>query len=367
MNKLKLIHTISDIHFGVKRDERLYEKLEKYFINEIDNDETDLVIVAGDLYDKILKGSDPAMFYAITFINLLCDKATKRGFSIRIIKGTKTHDSNQLRLFKHLESRQNIDFKIIETVQEEEIKGLKVLYIPEEYIEDKEEYYKNYLNDEKRYDIIFFHGNVDFVSYSGKITSERNVKNAPTFKTSEFINSAYLSLGGHVHTGDSFDNKIFYTGSFEAFCFGEPDNKGFLKTTFDPETKEYEVTRIFNEESEKFLTIDFNKDLEGSLEDKIETIEEMKKQFKNVRIICEDAESNREIIEGLKNVSGEGVKIKISNGKNKKEKSEFDYILKRELPMDKTIQRYIEQTQNKKISLKNINNFIKEEKDEEND
>ena len=58
--------------------------------------------------------------------------------------GTRSHDKDQLEIFeiekKYLED--DIDMKIFRTVSSEKIfDDLEVLYVPEEYVSDKDEYY----------------------------------------------------------------------------------------------------------------------------------------------------------------------------------------------------------------------------------
>ena len=52
-NKLK-IFVISDIHFGIKDSSKLFNELNEIFIPKL-NETVDAVIIAGDLFDRILK------------------------------------------------------------------------------------------------------------------------------------------------------------------------------------------------------------------------------------------------------------------------------------------------------------------------
>ena len=97
-----------------------------------------------------------------------------------MIQGTKSHDLNQLQIFKHYEDDEDLDFRIIETVQDEEILGLKVLYVPEEYPENSDEYYSAY--KQNKYNIMFAHTTFDFVAQPGQIEiSKKDTHTAPGY------------------------------------------------------------------------------------------------------------------------------------------------------------------------------------------
>src|SRR5699024_6265551 len=90
-------------------------------------------------------------------------------------------------------------------------------------------------------------------------------------------------VGGHIHTGDTYKNKIFYTGSFSRFNFGEPEKKGFVNYTYDTVTKEYEVKHIENTLAPEYVTVKLQ-DLDGSLEEKLDKIKTLREGYENVRI-----------------------------------------------------------------------------------
>ena len=97
---------IADIHFCKKDDEGLYARLKKYFIAKIEEEKDDLdyIVIAGDLFDRILKWNEIGSNIVLRFIEELIGLSIKYDFKIRILKGTKTHDFNQLNNFKYLES-----------------------------------------------------------------------------------------------------------------------------------------------------------------------------------------------------------------------------------------------------------------------
>jgi len=358
---------IGDIHFGKKDDVLLYEQLKKYFISKIEKEgETlDYIIIAGDLFDRVIKLNEIGSNLCIKFVLDLIGLSVKYDFKLRILKGTKTHDFNQLNNFKSVESKYYPRFRIINTVEEEEIfPEVFFLYIPEEYVDDPEDYYKEFFNLEKEtaYDMIFFHGTFDFVGYVPNIESERHIKNAPVFKAEEISNIVYgKAIGGHIHTRHIYQNKIEYVSSFTRFAFGEDKPKGFVEVLYSQETLNCTSKFIENEDAPKYVTFNME-DFEGTLEDKFKLIAELKKEYKNIRIIAKDLTD--EDVSAMKGIvaNDEGVKLDIKR-KDIEDSidEEFMFIINREYDLPTTIQKYIKITHDKDLSIDEINNTIKEE------
>ena len=160
--------SINDIHFGIRDSKRVYEELQivKDFLN---NNEVDMLTLNGDYFDCKLSVGDPATFYAVAFFDELIKIVREKKIIFRVLQGTKSHDLNQLQIFKHYEEDLSLDFRIIETAESEELFDgqFKVLYIPEEYPENCDEYYSEYKKE--KYNILFMHGTWDFVAMPGQI------------------------------------------------------------------------------------------------------------------------------------------------------------------------------------------------------
>jgi DNA repair exonuclease SbcCD nuclease subunit len=187
--------SISDIHFGDGDPVKLYEELDTEFfvyVKRIAKD-LDLITMAGDLFHRKLSMNEISSKLVLKFVDKLLEICYENDIKLRFIKGTTTHDFNQLDNFKHHEL--NFDFRIINTVECEEIfPDVYALYIPEEYMENPEEYYSEYLPpaDGAKYDIIVGHGTFDFVAFENQQQeSERPIKNAPVFKYKDFDEYAY--------------------------------------------------------------------------------------------------------------------------------------------------------------------------------
>ena len=187
---------IGDIHVGKKDDRRLADELEKHFTEYIklhhEREGLELIVVAGDLFDRIVRLNEFAGIYAVSFMRNLVEWSYDNNILVRILKGTKTHDYNQLDALNDIE-KDYPNFKIIRKVEKEDMilndNNFNVLYLPEEYPTDPDNYYEEYFNvEDKTYDMIFGHGMIDFVAFTGyEDDSENPVRHTPTHKADELI------------------------------------------------------------------------------------------------------------------------------------------------------------------------------------
>ena len=140
---------INDSHFGVKESKRIYDELQQFKDFIEGSDDLNCVIINGDYFDCKLSIGDPASFYAVNFFSELIKIVRYKKLALRVLQGTRSHDLNQLQIFKHYEEDLTLDFQIIERAYEDELCGMKVLYLPEEYPEDCDEYYANFKDENK--------------------------------------------------------------------------------------------------------------------------------------------------------------------------------------------------------------------------
>jgi hypothetical protein len=180
------------------------------------------------------------------------------GTKLRVLKGTITHDHNQLDNFKHLEADAT-NFRIINNAEYEELMDdLHVLYIPEEYPEDQKEYYSQFFDtlEGGKYDFIFGHGTYEFEAFKCQVfESERPIKSAPVFSEKEFINYCNYSFFNHIHRRSSYKERIFYNGSFSRTAFGEEDPKGFHYIEYDPDKCKAVIKFIVNTDAPTYTTV----------------------------------------------------------------------------------------------------------------
>ena len=247
MEKTYVGAVISDIHAGAVNAEVLLNELECSFLKYLKSLKIlDFVVITGDLFDNKLSLNSEHTKYVFVFLKKLIDICVSHNAKLRIIKGTEFHDNRQLDIFKVLYSS-NVDLKIYDTVSTEELfPNVNVLYIPEEYMPDKDTYYREYFS--KKYDMIFGHGLVNEVAFVAKMQeSEVTMNKAPIFKSDTLLDICRGPIFfGHIHKSQIIKERLFYVGSFTRWIFGEEEPKGFMMTAYTPETSKFEVEFIEN-------------------------------------------------------------------------------------------------------------------------
>lgn len=339
------VAAISDIHIGAQHANVLKEQLENYFLNVLENEKPDLVVICGDLIDHKLSFNSTDSKLAIDLIEELSKK-----YPVRLLKGTRTHDLDQLNNFIYLENKEGVNFKLYNKMISEEIAGYKFLFMPEEYMEDYFEHYSDLLSD--TYDIGFFHGTWNFAGYTNQLQeSERPIKHAPLFKVKELTNVARMFVGGHIHTSQQYEN-VLYTGSFSRWCMGEEEDKGFYILEIDD--NEINKTFYVNNLARKYVTLDVNQLIaneEMTLDQKINYIEEAKKNKDIYKLrIKFDSDGNDVDTTFIKDYFSKDSNVKVSvtnttkemeNREEEKLTDEYSFIFKREYDMPTMISMYL--------------------------
>lgn len=259
---------LSDLHFGHKRipGEHIYNNLKTYAYPKLK--ECDVCILCGDTFHSLLDFNNPVSKYVILFINELFYLSIQYNFSIRILRGTYSHDRNQLSFIQKCAYRytnnNKIDLKIYDTisVDSEMINNTKldILYLPDDLHYKNEDELFDYiytLFSEKnisKVDIVVGHGYCQYVVPFGNMVSSLVYS---THKLKSI--SRYGAYFGHVHTPSIYTDKddwfIVYIGSFERMRYGEEENKGFIYTEYNNACVN---TFIVNENTIPFISFTSN-------------------------------------------------------------------------------------------------------------
>jgi len=372
---------ISDLHFGNQKlkGKDLYNELKENFLNYyedivLENNSLEeplrlMVILGGDIFDNKINYNDDDAKYVLKFIDDIVEisQLNKHKFLpiIRVIQGTLSHDLMQLSTFTYLEQRENLNFRVITTAQEEIIDDdFNVLYLPEEYMEDQTSYYKDLFN--KKYSAIFGHGTFDFTEFpNSTIESEKPLKNAPVYNSILLSNlSKTFIFFGHIHIADEKDN-IYYAGSFSRWHYGEEAPKGFLVGILDSEDNEYEVHRIENDLAPSYPTVKLSDYFDSEtidIEELTNIIKQIKQDKKNVRIINDtvlNLAESKMIQENFK--FDDDIKI-VNKHKQVLEDEDrdptFDFILKKEFSVSETIKRFVKIKRNLDLDINLIEEAI---------
>lgn len=273
-----------DIHWGHNDPEMLYRELKQGLYAYIEkNRHIDYVFIQGDYFHKKLSATDIAYKLGMKFFYELLTLCSKYKIKLRALRGTITHDYVQLDVFKAFEAT-HPNFRLINSVEVEELfPDVYVLYLPEEYPENQEEYYREFLEleDDQAYDLISGHGTFKFQAFSNQvIESERPHRSAPVFDEKLMSDIAIGPVTfGHIHIACDYREKIYYHGSYSRDAMGEEAKKGFLHVTYDTEDGEYDVQFVENTLAPIYLTVDFGvilDECEGDESAAVKKIEELK-------------------------------------------------------------------------------------------
>ncbi len=151
-----------------------------------------------------------------------------------ILAGTYSHDFDQLKLFYHYmdrNSEEGTDIRVITNIQFENIKGARVLMIPE-LNGVSEEVYQKYFFKSGWYDEAFVHG-----TFEGSVYGNITTGNSRLLTAEDFIFCKGFAISGHVHKAGCFQGFYYYCGCPYRWKFGEEEAKGFLIVVHDLDTQ----------------------------------------------------------------------------------------------------------------------------------
>lgn len=356
---------ISDIHIGKKDDMRLKEELEIFFDYLKDTENIDMITISGDLFDRVLTANEYGTTLALEFIQRLIELYIPE-IDIRIIKGTRSHDFNQLDILKVFKEKAGSHFKIIEKNEVEVFNGYKILYLPEEYPTDYDDFYKENLLgvEDKVYDFIIGHGMIDFIAFTGyEDDSENRVHGTPTHKADDLIRvTKGPIIFGHIHEKQEYKDKIYYTGSYSRYSFDTPSEKGFMVFDIDDDDpSKFKMTFIENTKAPTYAVLDIDKlNLEG-VDDHVKYIKELSDKYDFVKIKT----GNKANLDIARALTEKDSSIKVQSVNKEKETikvdPKYEYILKKELPLNETIRKFMSEEYDKDIDLDFISKVISED------
>ena len=234
---------IADLHFGAMDPEKQYNILmEQFYQPSLQLQKLDIIAIDGDIFDhRVMSNSDVAM-YATKFIDNLVHLAEIKNATLVIIAGTYSHDYDQLKLFYHYMNLPDVDVRVVTTIKFEEIKGARILCLPELYGVD-ESVYDKIFHRSGYYDVAFCHGTFEGAVYGNNVGAGR------LLTANDFDMCKGLVLAGHVHKPGCFEGFYYYCGCPYRWKFGEEEQKGFLLVSQDLDTERHyvEFKEIFSD------------------------------------------------------------------------------------------------------------------------
>lgn len=249
---------LSDIHLGSKRNpsEDIIENLNRQFKDDSQFAELDLIVIAGDIFDSLLNSVD--VLVIDVWISRFLSLCKKHDVSLRVLKGTPSHDWEQSCRFTYINEKiNNIGADLIYikdlSIRYEEKFDMNFLFVPDEWSATTEQTLSQVRDLLKRkgltqVDYAFMHGN-----FEHQLPSHLKLQKHDSKSYLEIVK--YLIFIGHIHTYSNFD-RIYAQGSFDRMSHGEEEPKGYLRVTRQADG--YHVVKfIENKHAKKFVTLDY--------------------------------------------------------------------------------------------------------------
>lgn len=237
------IAAISDIHLGSRRNKTsdIIAALDAAFPDNEETGQLDLLVLVGDVFDRLLNLPDDDTSEIEMWIGRLLYICSKRNIILRILEGTPSHDWKQSASFEKVLNHKgySINCKYVSILSIEYIEQLdiQVLYIPDEWQPTTDKTLKEVkdllaLKNLEQVDFAFMHGQFEFQLPS-------HIKGMPRHSSQEYLKLVkhYIFIG-HIHVFSTFD-RIIAQGSFDRLSHGEEAPKGHVRATVSKDNKEF--------------------------------------------------------------------------------------------------------------------------------
>lgn len=372
---------ISDLHGGAFDPKQWYHELEEGFLKYIENLMIlDAVILTGDLFDSKISVNSEHAKYIFKFVMKTLEICIEKGAKFRAIKGTESHDNKQLHLLELIFKDTKCDARFIHTLEDEWLyPDLHVLYIPEEYMPDKDAYYAEKFKE--KYHMVFGHGMIqEGLLVAAKQESEATMSRAPIFKSAELLDICTGPIFfGHIHKRIIIKERIHYVNSFSRWAFGEEDDKGFYLCTIVPGENKYKTEYIVNKLARRFDTVEVqlipDKAQTEQIDYLVKLVDRLIVDFLRLEVnIPEDYPSGGLITPLLYELFGsrKGVKIKVNNESNLKKNKEMEekvnillekygFLFDKSLTHEDKIVKYIKVKYGHNISIDRLRELLYED------
>lgn len=250
--------SISDVHLGhhnTTADEIIPNLYEAFRDTEYNNS-LDLIIIAGDLFDRQLTLNNPQVYEIMLWAAQFLTWAARRNIDVRVLEGTKSHDWGQNRLLEVVAQMNQIPVNLhyIDTLSIEYIDSIKrhVLWVPDDWRPDPDVTWLEVTQ------LLQKHGltEVDLSVVHGAFEHQLpEVAKAHPHRLKRYLEiSKDFVLGGHIHTPGAVEH-FRCNGSFDRICHGEEEEKGFWRLSLNRKTGN-KSNFIVNKGAKKYITID---------------------------------------------------------------------------------------------------------------
>ena len=364
MRDFKIFICLADLHIGNKNvsAKDMKKQLKEYLFKIVKNYKyLDGIFILGDILHTIVSlNSDYSELY-LWFIDQVYKLARKKKATVIIIKGTHSHDNDQLSNIKsYILNDDNVDFRIYEQIEEITIwDNYKVLVLPDVKYKNFKDI-DSFITCDKRYDFILGHGVVDtmkyFIQESEHMSTKTYVYEIEKLKAS----CKGPILFGHIHQYQQLREQFYYVGPYTLLERGGI-NAGYLTIgIYNNDRTKFKVEHYINPDSANYLDLNITKKIMDTypIDQIIETIDEILSETKSndlitLRITRGDAIDSIDKIAMLESRYRQDKRINIvkkiktkseeeSEKKNQERKDKFAYCMDNNLEMSEIMYRYYE-------------------------
>ena len=364
MRDFKIFICLADLHNGNKNvsAKDMKKQLKEYLFKIVKNYKyLDGIFILGDILHTIVSlNSDYSELY-LWFIDQVYKLARKKKATVIIIKGTHSHDNDQLSNIKsYILNDDNVDFRIYEQIEEITIwDNYKVLVLPDVKYKNFKDI-DSFITCDKRYDFILGHGVVDtmkyFIQESEHMSTKTYVYEIEKLKAS----CKGPILFGHIHQYQQLREQFYYVGPYTLLERGGI-NAGYLTIgIYNNDRTKFKVEHYINPDSANYLDLNITKKIMDTypIDQIIETIDEILSETKSndlitLRMTRGDAIDSIDKIAMLESRYRQDKRINIvkkiktkseeeSEKKNQERKDKFAYCMDNNLEMSEIMYRYYE-------------------------
>lgn len=263
ISKLNIIE-FSDVHLGHRTTStaHILDSLHLLLVDNAEMAAVDIIIIAGDLFDRLLYLSNKDVPEIHRWMYSLLTLCKKHDILLRVLEGTPSHDNGQPAFIVDINDESGIgcDLKYVDDLAIEYISkfDINVLYIPDEYHADCTQTLKEVreliaVNGLDTVDFAVMHGAFDYQIPSNLLTR------IPHHNSKAYLELVkYLIFIGHIHQYSQFD-RILSAGSTDRLHHGEEETKGIIRVTVY-ESGQFDATFVKNTHAMIYKTLDVKDD-----------------------------------------------------------------------------------------------------------
>jgi hypothetical protein len=376
--KLWVSVNIADIHLGVKAvtaEEFKYQLYERFILPISEMTMLDSIVINGDVAHLALPfNSKIAEVYVWLFASVVAI-AKKKNAIVIVIKGTLSHDFDQMDNVKSYANEVEMHFVDHPTVIE--TRGMRFYGLPDIHVSTREEERQIYNYPDNHFDMVFGHGSLTETQFV-KQDSEHSISKNIIYDSKELqrITKGPI-LFGHIHTYMNIRGQIFYINSFLRFAHAEEIDKGWMIVVYIKETGQYMTERVINDLAFNFNSYEIkHREFEKlEVEDAIKRIDKFIKTWKVDRLSLEinymvsDANiakihmlrtyySKDKRVNKLKFKALSEKEIEIVEASEQKVDESKKYLIDPSLRFEQKLQRFIEEEYHVRLPLSDLETVL---------